>query len=640
VALLVYDARLSPVVPFLCRDARTSWILSPTPVSTVAIFVPLHAVPTVTFLKDFPATPPSPRALLSLRALGAVGVTLNGHPVTPPGTPAARCRDAVLDVSPFIQAGSNRLRVDVSNPRGPAVLQARLEGAGPPVVTDATWLAARDAGAVQGAMVADDTRPFLDPVPLPTPASALRATWPGLLGIFLASALLALMGFRRISSSTLERLPALALAGLTVTWLWLFVHAFVRIPLATGFDVVHHLVYIEYVRTHLALPLATEGLAMYHPPLFYVLSAGILAVAQHIAPGLSAAALKLLPFLCGLGNIWVVYTIARILFPRDPAMRLFTLGAAGAVPMNLYMSAYISNESLHAFAVSLCLLLTVRHLRCPRTRAGHVLALGMLGSLALLTKFTAVLVVPLLCGLVAAKFATIERRPPAQAVALLALLVAVLLAGAGWYYARNIRQFGRPLVGNWELAYRGQIWWQQPGFHTARYYLRFGASLVSPYFAGFQGFWDALYSTFWGDGYLAGAATAAGGNPIWQYDYMSVGYWLALPATAVLGLGVARMGFVALRGPDPVERWTSFGLIALLWVVGTAMLDATLRLPYYAQAKAFYGLSLVVPVSLAAGYGFASLDRLAASRRFPLLRAAGYGWLGTLVAVVYLSYGL
>src|SRR5262249_25521419 len=75
-------------------------------------------------------------------------------------------------------------------------------------------------------------------------------------------------------------------------------------------------------------------------------------------------------------------------------------------------------------------------------------------------------------------------------------------APAGWFYARNLRLYGTPLVGNWNLP--GMRWWSQPGFHTASYYLGFGESLRLPVLAGFHSLADSLYSSFWGDGWIAG----------------------------------------------------------------------------------------------------------------------------------------
>jgi hypothetical protein len=157
------------------------------------------------------------------------------------------------------------------------------------------------------------------------------------------------------------------------------------------------------------------------------------------------------------------------------------------------------------------------------------------------------------------------------------------LAVAGWFYARNLAEFGRPLVGNWDLPSPDRIWWSAPGFHTPQYYLRFGESLVRPFYSGFVSFWDALYSTFWGDGFVAGRAGVRARHLAWNYQLMAAGYAFALPATALLLVLGPPPALAALR-----ERSRSDGRrSASSWCVrrwGSALFYVTLVLPYHGQA--------------------------------------------------------
>ena len=108
---------------------------------------------------------------------------------------------------------------------------------------------------------------------------------------------------------------------------------------------------------------------------------------------------------------------------------------------------------------------------------------------------------------------------------------AIPLVLAGWWYARNALHFGTPVVGNWRRLAGQATWWQAPGFHFAGYYLRFGASLWAPFFAGFHSFWDGIYSTLWSDALLGGVARAADRHPQWNYAAMAGVPALSLPAT-------------------------------------------------------------------------------------------------------------
>ena len=216
-------------------------------------------------------------------------------------------------------------------------------------------------------------------------------------------------------------------------------------------------------------------------------------------------------------------------------------------------------------------------------------------------------------------------------------VIAPVLAIAGWFYLRNWLHFGDPLMANWgRMPGAGHTWWQHPGFHTFAYYTRFGEALQHPYMAGFRSFWDSTYSTFWGDGFIAGRVYPADRHGFWSYDFMSIGYWLALPAGFFLLAGALRGARLALRDPEPGRR-AAFALLATAaWVVSLAYLYLTLRLAFFGQAKASYLLLLLTPLALWFALGFRGLDARLSSH--PLARAALHGWLAAFAGVLYLGF--
>ena len=114
---------------------------------------------------------------------------------------------------------------------------------------------------------------------------------------------------------------------------------------------------------------------------------------------------------------------------------------------------------------------------------------------------------------------------------------------------------------------------------------------------------------------------------------MSIGYWMALPATLLLLAGALRGVQLALRDPDPGRR-AAFGLCAATaWGLGLAYLYLTLALAFFAQAKATYLLALLTPLALWFALGFRWLDSALAGR--PGLRAALHGWLAAFAGVLY-----
>ena len=181
-------------------------------------------------------------------------------------------------------------------------------------------------------------------------------------------------------------------------------------------------------------------------------------------------------------------------------------------------------------------------------------------------------------------------------------------------------------------------WWQQPGFHTSSYYTSFGDALSHPFFAGRVSFWDGFYSTLWGDGLVAGMARLATRHDAWSYDFMTAGYWLAFPASILVIAGFARAGRYCVDEIDPGRRLAMSLLVAFLYTAVFALFAITFQLAYYAQAKAFYVLSAIVPLSLVGGLGLSwAPERLTSSVWAPIL-IPYWGWLATLAGSLVLAF--
>ena len=176
----------------------------------------------------------------------------------------------------------------------------------------------------------------------------------------------------------------------------------------------------------------------------------------------------------------------------------------------------------------------------------------------MLTKVTGILLLPIVIAAIAGRLAY-ARAPIAISLRNLGLLLAICFAVCGWHYAHIWLRFGTPLVGNWDVI-SGFSWWQDPGYHTAADYLRFGRSLLNPLFSGFAGFADGIYSTLWGDGLCGGTASL---NVAWNQQLMAAGYLWALVPTALIlvGVGVAIMQFI--RKPSS-ELFLLIGFCAVI----------------------------------------------------------------------------
>jgi Flp pilus assembly protein TadD len=328
---------------------------------------------------------------------------------------------------------------------------------------------------------------------------------------------------------------------------------------------------------------------MFQPPLYYTLSAGVLSICRlSVTDDVAVIVLRAMTMVFGVANFVFVFLSLRLLFPGRIIAQAIGLLLSAFLPMQLYLSHYVTNETLAATLATATIYFGLRTLTTERVSAWQYLWLGAFVGLAMLAKATSLLLIPPLFGALTIKLFH-ERTAIRGWFRPFGITVAAILVTCGWHYARIWHHFGAPIVGNWDSAL-GFPWWQDPGFHVARDYFRFGAALTAPLFSGFNGFADGIYSTLWGDSLCGGLSGLLSRTP-WNYQLMIGGYWLALVPTLLVAIGAAVAIYRFLRQRSP--EW--FLLIGLAATVTVALIFMTLRVPSYAQVKAFYGLSAVVP---------------------------------------------
>lgn len=636
---LIYRALFDHEVPFLTKSGDADWILYPPQLSEKPNFQDINSVPVFRFSKDVRLDSPANRAVLHFKALRKIKLFINKIAIEEIDSSGSNWKkETRIDVTRFLKPGVNRIEAEVRNFRGPGLLFLYLEGVGKKVASDATWDVETDSQPQQKAVVADDTRRLPHPPDLPSPFQAAWAHKFHLVLLFLVSAGLTLWTHYRCPREWISRLPLAACVFISVLWAILFLGKFLSLPAELGFDWWGHLHYIQYLLTQGKTPLAHEGWSTYHPPLFYILSAGMIRVWDFYG-GSSQTVPRLLTFFCGLGNIWIVYAMAQRIFRSSGIPVFFAVAFAAIVPMNIYMSAYMTNEVLNGFLMGLCLLATIRILDRSGNGPKTMWVLSLCTGLALITKFTAIAIVPVIFFFAACKLFLDEEIPPSRVLTCLTILFLGPLMLAGWFYLRNWIHFGQPLASNWNILFDGRLsYWQHPGYQTTAYYLGFGEVFVQPFFSGFHSFWDGLYSSFWGDGFLSGGLPAGDRNPAWNYEYVSLGYLLAAPATLIMISGFAKAIRIAVKSPERSLRWSYSFLSATIYLMLVLWIYHSQTAANFSTAKAFYGLFMVAPLSIVFALGMSGLHDLLAPRRFIAVRALLYGWFGTLAGVVYLSY--
>jgi tetratricopeptide (TPR) repeat protein len=606
-AALGWIAWRDPAINFLPPDGRAEWIVFPTAVDAHAHWV---ASFDATFRREFILANQPTTARLSIRAMRRAELEINGVPVRFPLAHDWKETTSV-EVAGQLHAGANRIEARVFNDNGPPALWLSLTTDQLGLHSDTSWEASFAGSSWRQAALATEAK-------TPRPGNsvtggegtfdAVKRIWPfWILLILIASVATFLwkITFKKFSKRSLEQMLLLIVVGL---WLLLFWNNTRLLPFHAGFDSKEHLKYISYIQEHHALPLPNEGWEMYQPPLYYLIAAASLSAFKlSVNDPASIIVLRFLGGFVGIAQFLLVFLSLRLLLPLRAAF--IGLLLAAFLPMHLYMAHYVTNEMLSAALVTATLYLCLRVLKSSTLRAWQFAWIGLTLGAAMLTKATAILLLPIVIAAIAGKLAY-ARVPIVVWARNLALLLAICFAVCGWHYLRIWLRFGTPLLGNWD-AISGFTWWQDPGYHTLADFLRFGRSLIHPLFSGFAGLADGIYSTLWGDGLCGGVVSV---NMAWNQQPMAAGYLLALIPTMLMlaGAGVAITRFV--RQPSS-ELFLLLGFWALV-VLGLVFM--TLKVPSYAQAKAFYALSTLTPLCFFGALGWETLTHWSDRARFVL----------------------
>ncbi len=238
--------------------------------------------------------------------------------------------------------------------------------------------------------------------------------------------------------------------------------------------------------------------------------------------------LRLLGVGWGVGTVLGTYWVAREVLPGRRELALAAACVAGLHPHFLFISGVINNDAAASCLCTWVLWLCVR-LAQVRVRRRETMALGVLLGLALLSKVSALALLPLLA--LALGLAWWHDRDW-RALSGRAVMVSVLaLAVAGWWYVRNWVLYGDPL--GWS------IWLQDIGVQRIT-----PDELLHQFGDVFASFWEP-YEGLFPDGVL------------W-----TLGAMLAVAAVGwvVLGLQVARLRAPLCPNPNGL-------LLAGTWLV-------------------------------------------------------------------------
>lgn len=229
----------------------------------------------------------------------------------------------------------------------------------------------------------------------------------------------------------MRRAPALTLAASASVYLAITVTYALSVAVGSSADEPAHLNYARIIADHAALPGATVT-ERQQPPLYYLLAAALLRI------GAAPVALRFLSIALGAAAIACAGLTVRRLAPRRPWLAAGTATALALLPGFQFVSASITDDSVATAAGALLLLVTTHVAMAAAPTRRLLLAVGGSIAVALLAKETDLPLVIVLAGVVVWRW---RRLSFAQLMAI-AVPVAVI---AGWWYARNLVAFHRPL---------------------------------------------------------------------------------------------------------------------------------------------------------------------------------------------------
>ncbi len=186
----------------------------------------------------------------------------------------------------------------------------------------------------------------------------------------------------------------------------------------------------------------------HQPPLYYISAAPVFWLADG-----RLIFLRLYNVLLGAGVLLLIFLIVHTIFPDRPTISLGSMALAAFLPMHVAMMAAVNNDALAELLIAATVLALVRWMRAQdrdQAHPRHLLIVGGLMGLALVTKSTTYILLPLVVltvsGVTWQKTQVRSKRFSALGASalttnlLLALLPALVIAMPLWL--RNITVYG------------------------------------------------------------------------------------------------------------------------------------------------------------------------------------------------------
>lgn len=274
-------------------------------------------------------------------------------------------------------------------------------------------------------------------------------------------------------------------AGVVVAHASLSLLYSVATPIWEGPDELGHYRHVRFVARNLSLPTPEDSTTaldqLTHPPMYYVFTGLLTAwvdTSDNLKPVenpfaatgtmegganqfvhsdaesfpyrgtvLAVHLARAVSVLLGSLVVLITYHLGRSIFPSRYDVAFGAMVINAFAPSFLFMSSVINNDIMVTLFCSLGLLFSVRVLRGgPRLK--DLLALGASTGLAILSKYNAVALIPVVAICVALAVIEVVRRRQSLRLPLVgaAALLISALAVSGWWFLRSVALFGTPIT--------------------------------------------------------------------------------------------------------------------------------------------------------------------------------------------------
>jgi hypothetical protein len=543
-----------------------------------------------------------------------------------------------INLSPYLSPGHHTMFIRVNNIGGPPAVMASCKALR--ISTGEHWKASKDGRTWVNAISVEKVFPPNIYYEFQRSDTALFSNITIYLIIFIIIFLLIIV---KNSINTPNNIQPIFSPAKLVKWLVLGLYAilainnFLKLPIYMGMDHAGHLQYIKYIADNWRIPLVTKGWSMGEPPLFYIISAFIYRFSLNLfSLETLYRILRLIPLICGAVQIEICYRVLKVVYPTREDLQAFAIIVGGLLPVNIFTSQFLGTEPFAGCLSSVVILYAFKFINSKsEPKAGLFLSIGILLGLSLLSKITALLLIPPLILFI---FITFYKRHPLVREYLLltaknsAIVLGAAFVLAGWYFIRNYYEFGLFIITNTSYSANSLglfEWWQDPGYRTLSQLIFSGQALFHPVYSGLFSFWDALYSTFWADGWISGR-TIYTLRPPWNYNFMLSSLWLSLlPFTTII------FGMISVfKSSSEAQRDSIIFATLCIAIFVAALFCQFILAPTFSMVKGKYMLGIIPCFAVLSAGG---LD-LIITKNNKFLRPIVFGLLICWASSVYLGY--